>query len=65
MTEVIEMASGDISVWVDGGIHVDVNTKSKDPIEPGEQEALRPGELLIRLTNEQSGKRPEADFQRQ
>ena len=45
-TEVFEMASGDISVWIDGGIHLKVNAPGKDPVELGEQEALKLGELL-------------------
>jgi len=53
--EVFEMASGDISIWVDGGIHLKVNTTSKDPVELGDQEALKLGELLVRLANEQRG----------
>ncbi|SFG99381.1 hypothetical protein SAMN05518865_12751 [Duganella sp. CF458] len=52
-TEVFEMASGDISIWVDGGIHLKVNTPGRDPVELGEQEALKLGELLVRLANEQ------------
>lgn len=51
--EVFEMASGDISVWVDGGIHLKVNTTGTDPVELGECEALMLGELLVRLVNEQ------------
>lgn len=54
-TEVFDMASGEISVWVDGGIHLKVNTPGRDPVELGEHEALELGELLIRLANEQSG----------
>jgi len=54
-TEVFEMASGDISIWVDGGIHLKVNTTGKDPVELGEQEALNLGELLVLLANEQRG----------
>lgn len=53
--EVFEMASGDISIWVDGGIHLKVNTTGKDPVEMGDQEALKLGELLVRLANEQRG----------
>lgn len=52
-TEIFEMASGDISVWVDGGIHLKVNSKFKDPVELGESGALELGELLVRLANEQ------------
>ncbi|MTW10145.1 hypothetical protein GM658_05975 [Pseudoduganella eburnea] len=51
-TEVFEMASGDISVWVEGGIHLKVNTTGKDPVELGEREALELGQLLIRLARE-------------
>lgn len=51
--EVFEMANGDISVWVDGGIHLKINTPGKDPVELGEQEALKLGELLVRLAIEQ------------
>lgn len=54
-TEVFDMVGGDISVWVDGGIHLTVNTTDKDPVELGEQEALELGELLVRLANEQRG----------
>lgn len=54
-TEIFEMVSGYISVWVDGGIHLKVNTTGKDPVELGEHEALELGELLIRLANEQRG----------
>jgi len=50
-TEVFEMASGDISIWVDGGIHRKVNTSGRDPVELGEHEALELGELLVRLAN--------------
>ncbi|WP_332854863.1 hypothetical protein [Duganella sp. S19_KUP01_CR8] len=54
-TEVFEIASGDISVWVDGGIHLKVNAPGKDPVELGKQEALKLGELLVRLAIEQCG----------
>jgi len=54
-TEVFEMASGDISIWVDGGIHLKVNTSGRDPVELAEHEALELGELLVRLANEQRG----------
>lgn len=54
-TEVFEMAGGDISVWVDGGIHLKVNSTGKDPLELNEQEALKLGELLVRLAIEQRG----------
>ena len=53
--EIFEMASGGISVWVDGGIQLKVNTPGKDPVELGEQEALELGQLLIRLASEQRG----------
>lgn len=42
-TEICEMASGDISVWVDGSIHLKVNSEFKDPVELGESEALELG----------------------
>jgi len=54
-TEVFEMASGDISIWVDGGIHLKINASSRDLVELGENEALELGELLVRLANEQRG----------
>lgn len=49
------MASGDIIVWVDGGIHLKINVSGTDPVELGEQEALKLGELLVRLAIEQRG----------
>jgi hypothetical protein len=54
-TKVFEMASGDVSVWVDAGgaICMRLNDKFNDPVELGEQEALNLGELLIRLAREQ------------
>lgn len=52
-TEVFEMASGDISIWVDGGIHLKVNAAGSDPVELGETEALELGRLLIRLVEDQ------------
>lgn len=52
-TAVFKMASGDISVWVDGGIHLKINGAGLDPVEMGEQEALELGELLVCLVNEQ------------
>lgn len=54
-TEIFEMASGDISVWVDGGIHLKINVPGTGPVELGEQEALKLGELLMRLAIEQRG----------
>lgn len=54
-TEVFKLASGDISVWVDGGIHVKINAPGADPVELGEQEALKLGKLLVRLAIEQRG----------
>jgi hypothetical protein len=54
-TEVFKMASGDVSVWVDGGIHLKINAAGEDPVELGEQEALELGELLVRLAIEQRG----------
>lgn len=53
--KVFKMASGDISVWVDGGIHLKINVPSTAPVELGEQEALKLGELLVRLAIEQRG----------
>jgi uncharacterized protein YdeI (BOF family) len=53
--EVFKMASGDISVWVDGGIHLKINVSGTDPVELGGQEALKLGELLVRLAIEQRG----------
>ncbi len=50
---IFEMASGDISIWVDGGIHLKLNTTYKDPVELGEREALELGELLVRLARQQ------------
>lgn len=52
-TEIFEMASGDISIWLDGGIHLKLNTTYKDPVELSEQEALELGQLLVRLANAQ------------
>ncbi|USX18426.1 hypothetical protein NHH82_21460 [Oxalobacteraceae bacterium OTU3REALA1] len=54
-TEIFEMVSGDISVWVDGEIHLKINAPGTDPVELSEQEALRLGELLVRLAIEQRG----------
>lgn len=51
--EIFEMASGDISVWMDGGICMKLNTKFNDPVELSEREAIELGELLIRLAREQ------------
>jgi hypothetical protein len=50
-----EMASGDISVWLDpgGAICMKLNGKFNDPIELGEREAMDLGALLIRLAREQ------------
>ncbi|MES2151454.1 MAG: hypothetical protein V4508_16885 [Pseudomonadota bacterium] len=50
---VFKIASGDISVWVDGGVHLKVNAASGDPVELGEEEAMELGKLLIRLVEEQ------------
>jgi len=49
--EIFEMASGDISVWVDNGqvICMKSNNKWNDPTELSEKEAQELGELLIRL----------------
>lgn len=52
-TKAFIMASGDISIWVDGSIHLKFNTPHNDPVELGEQEALVLGKLLVRLSNEQ------------
>ena len=54
-TEVFEMASGDIFVWVDGGIHLKIRGAGTDPVELGEEEALELGELLLRLALQQCG----------
>lgn len=43
------MASGDICVWVDGGIHLKIRAAGTDPVELGQAEALELGELLLRL----------------
>lgn len=50
---VFKIAGGDISIWVDGGIHLRVNAAGADPVELGETEALELGRLLIRLVEEQ------------
>jgi len=46
-TKIFKMASGDIIVWVDGGIHLKINVSGTDPVELGE--------LLVRLAIEQRG----------
>ena len=53
--EVFEMASGDVSVWVEpsGAICMKLNGKFNDPVELGEREALELGALLVRLAREQ------------
>jgi hypothetical protein len=52
---VYEMASGDVSVWVEPGsaICIKLNGKFNDPVELGEREALQLGALLVRLAREQ------------
>lgn len=52
--EVFEMASGDVSVWMDAGgaICIKFNGRFDDPVELGEREALELGSLLVRLARE-------------
>jgi hypothetical protein len=52
-TEVFNLAGGEIALWVDGGIHLKLNNKYKDPVEIGEENALELANLLIRLVKEQ------------
>lgn len=54
-TQVFQLAGGEISVGIDGGIHLKINTPGNDPLELGEEEALELGELLVRLALEQRG----------
>lgn len=54
-TQVFQLADGDLSVWVDGGIHLKINTPGIDPLELGEEDARELDELLVRLALEQRG----------
>jgi len=54
MTEDIhEFAGGEICLWIDSGasIHLKVNNKFKDPVELGEEEARKLGNLLLQLAD--------------
>ncbi|MDP3231738.1 MAG: hypothetical protein Q8N26_03090 [Myxococcales bacterium] len=51
---VYSLASGEIDVWVDGGIHLKVRNEFNDPAELSEGEATELAELLLRLVKEQS-----------
>lgn len=52
--KLFEIASGDITVWLDdsGGIYLKINSEYKDPVELNETEARYLAELLLRLADE-------------
>jgi hypothetical protein len=52
--EIFDVASGEISVWVDQGvICLKLNSKFNDPVELAAFEALALSDLLIRLVREE------------
>jgi hypothetical protein len=52
MSQVFEPVQN-ISVWVDGGIHIKTREPNGDPVEMSEEEALALSDLLRRLVAEQ------------
>ncbi|WAC48598.1 hypothetical protein OVA03_01285 [Asticcacaulis sp. SL142] len=51
ISEVFTTADGEISVWLDGGIHVRMDSLRKDPVELSEDDALALSEALLKLVN--------------
>jgi hypothetical protein len=45
-------ASGEITLWLDGGIHLKVQEPSGDPIEMSEDEAVELANLLLKLVED-------------
>ena len=51
-TPVHEFAEGEITVWVDGGIHIRTRNPHGDPVEMSDRDAKELAELLLRLVDE-------------
>ena len=50
--EVHELVQGEITVWVDGGIHIKTRNPYGDPVEMSEEDARELAALLLRLADE-------------
>ena len=50
--QVHELADGEITVWVDGGIHIKTRNPHGDPVEMSERDARELADLLLRLLDE-------------
>ena len=46
------LADGEITVWVDGGIHIKTRNPYGDPVEMSEKDARDLAALLLRLLEE-------------
>ena len=46
------LAEGEITVWVDGGIHIKTRNPHNDPVEMSEKDARELAALLLRLVDE-------------
>ena len=46
------LADGEITVWVDGGIHIKTRNPCGDPVEMNEKDARDLAALLLRLLEE-------------
>ena len=51
------MGGGEITVWVDGGIHIKTINKYGDPVELGEDETMQLADLLTSLVREMQNPR--------
>ncbi|MGN6365827.1 hypothetical protein [Asticcacaulis taihuensis] len=47
--EVFTTSSGEVSVWLDGGIHLKIEKANNDPAELSEAEAIELADILLKL----------------
>ena len=50
--QVHTLAHGEITVWLDGGIHIKTRNPHGDPVELSEEDARSLAALLLRLLDE-------------
>jgi len=48
-SKIFTTSGGEVSVWLDGGIHLKINSANNDPAELSEEEAIELAGILLKL----------------